>query len=736
MVTFRRNRIVSLFIGLLLGVVVYSQPILTGVIASSMFIGETYYVSNTGDDSDDGLTPGTAWETIAEVNAASFNPGDRILFNKGDVWRETLTVPSSGNTNRQITFSAYGTGADPIIDGSDIASIWVEDEGETWSTTTELSISNYDIGATQPNARMVLETTDQSTSGTKVRISIQGHSTTSAVIRGVSICERDGTSEDGVATPIRVTFGGLDAVTIGAGETALSDEITYSFDKDNEHLIHVYIGDGGTARTGSASTSGGRYYTISDNTDQTVIQAPDMDGLSSTWLHVSKVEVMNVGAGVANVYNSTIAAETNIVFRDGVPAAKGATKATLNDHEWVVTGNILSYRDDSGTPQGAGYVITAAVRDDAITIANNYITIDGLDLRNTNADGISGGSSKYNIYRNNNFEYIVDKGVYLNSYSGSPVTSNIIEDNTFNHIQGYGINLYGKSDIVRNNIISNMGDYYADVTVAHQYTAGIDIEPTQTQPTPINTQVYGNVIDELDGDGSGQSSHGIYIQYQTTGLDIHDNVISNIRGGDGIKMAGSGNVYNNIIYNCHYAAVGTHSYTDAAVINVYYNIFYNNGYGIQQNDQIGTLTLAIYNNTFYKNGISSPSSDNSEIYIRDNLTSLIVKNNIVYASDGELCFFYREEATSDELDYNLCYREDAGNFNVFEGSSQTWVQWQTLGYDTNGDNDDPDLTNPTTDFSLQVGSPAINAGVDVGLTSDFYGNPIVGVPDIGAIEKQ
>jgi len=41
-----------------------------------------------------------------------------------------------------------------------------------------------------------------------------------------------------------------------------------------------------------------------------------------------------------------------------------------------------------------------------------------------------------------------------------------------------------------------------------------------------------------------------------------------------------------------------------------------------------------------------------------------------------------------------------------------------------------------SDFTLQSLSPCINAGVDVGLTEDFEGNPIVGAPDIGAYEYQ
>ena len=38
------------------------------------------------------------------------------------------------------------------------------------------------------------------------------------------------------------------------------------------------------------------------------------------------------------------------------------------------------------------------------------------------------------------------------------------------------------------------------------------------------------------------------------------------------------------------------------------------------------------------------------------------------------------------------------------------------------------------DFSLQSNSPAINAGINLGLTTDLLKNAIVGVPDIGVIE--
>jgi len=57
----------------------------------------TYYVDATnGNDSNNGISGLTPWKTIAKVNASNFNPGDQILFKRGEVWREQLIVPSTG----------------------------------------------------------------------------------------------------------------------------------------------------------------------------------------------------------------------------------------------------------------------------------------------------------------------------------------------------------------------------------------------------------------------------------------------------------------------------------------------------------------------------------------------------------------------------------------------------------------------------------------------------------------
>lgn len=106
----------------------------------------TYYVSaSAGDDSKDGLTTATAWKSIAKVNAATFAAGDQVLFNRGDIWRESLIVPSSGASGNPIKFDAYGSGEAPTITGSlDLPSAsWTLDSGNIWKASITSTSFNY-----------------------------------------------------------------------------------------------------------------------------------------------------------------------------------------------------------------------------------------------------------------------------------------------------------------------------------------------------------------------------------------------------------------------------------------------------------------------------------------------------------------------------------------------------------------------------------------------------------------
>lgn len=80
------------------------------LIPGKTYTGTAYYVSNQGDDGNDGLSPETAWATLDRVNQAPLEYGDAVFFERGGVWRNTTVETKEG-----VTYSAYGEGAKPRI---------------------------------------------------------------------------------------------------------------------------------------------------------------------------------------------------------------------------------------------------------------------------------------------------------------------------------------------------------------------------------------------------------------------------------------------------------------------------------------------------------------------------------------------------------------------------------------------------------------------------------------------
>ncbi len=79
-----------------------------------------YYIDPVnGDDSKSGLSSSQAWKTLSRVSSASFGSGAQIKLKRGGVWREELKIPRDG-----LSFSAYATGPNPVIKGSDIFKGW------------------------------------------------------------------------------------------------------------------------------------------------------------------------------------------------------------------------------------------------------------------------------------------------------------------------------------------------------------------------------------------------------------------------------------------------------------------------------------------------------------------------------------------------------------------------------------------------------------------------------------
>lgn len=102
----------------------------------------TYYVDSVaGDDANAGTTPSAPWQTIAKVNSVAFAPGDKILFKRGSTWAAAdLVIDTAGTSAKRIVFGAYGTGANPVLDGGGATT--PISCGGAWTTIQDLTCRN------------------------------------------------------------------------------------------------------------------------------------------------------------------------------------------------------------------------------------------------------------------------------------------------------------------------------------------------------------------------------------------------------------------------------------------------------------------------------------------------------------------------------------------------------------------------------------------------------------------
>jgi len=119
--------------------------------------------------------------------------------------------------------------------------------------------------------------------------------------------------------------------------------------------------------------------------------------------------------------------------------------------------------------------------------------------------------------------------------------------------------------------------------------------------------------------------------------------------------------------------------------------------------------VLMYGNTIYGNGTSGEAN----VYVNGN--SLTFKNNIVAQSAGlEATVLGSYTLTSD---YNIWYHSAGGNFMSYQGTPGTFAGWETAsGGDSHSVSSNPTFTTAGSNFTLQAGSPAIDAGVNLGST--------------------
>jgi parallel beta-helix repeat protein len=104
----------------------------------------TYYISSTsGDDNNDGRSPEKPWKNLSKIFLKStskdpFQPGDKILLNRGDQWEGQIRLQANGAAHKPVTLGAYGQGPKPLLHGDDEQARWEPVAGHEGIYTTDM----------------------------------------------------------------------------------------------------------------------------------------------------------------------------------------------------------------------------------------------------------------------------------------------------------------------------------------------------------------------------------------------------------------------------------------------------------------------------------------------------------------------------------------------------------------------------------------------------------------------
>jgi hypothetical protein len=240
---------------------------------------------------------------------------------------------------------------------------------------------------------------------------------------------------------------------------------------------------------------------------------------------------------------------------------------------------------------------------------------------------------------------------------------------------------------------------------------------------------------------------------------IHDNIMTSggISKGKGWDLTGkaSGDCRGNRIYRNLITATQTQNQVSGDSNWVYDNVFISMRDTLRKANE-GVISLEavfggaglavgnkVLNNTIYNIGPNSYGikiTDNgaaSDTTVKGNT----VANNIVWCTDANYGFALygtSKYIKRNTVRNNIFYKAGLTNVVSYRGTDMSVVTLNTQT--TNGDvfsgnlQVDP-LTVSTSDLRLQSTSLGINGGIDVGLTTDYVGTTIVGLPDIGAYEN-
>lgn len=279
-----------------------------------------------------------------------------------------------------------------------------------------------------------------------------------------------------------------------------------------------------------------------------------------------------------------------------------------------------------------------------------------------------------------------------------------------------GIRIYGGHENVggeSHDILITKSEIYNNSTSAQH---GVKLETGAGPGVTNHSHIYDTVLSYnkvYNNTGSGNNGGGLKSSNGCYNITFAYNFVYG-NGGPGIWLDGTWNseIYGNVLYgngttsgNRHEIAIGTSTSTGNVVYNNTINHSYNSacsGGEPCSGIYVGVVDTVVKNNIMY---LSSSANYNDAI---------VVANSAISGYDAGA------------IDYNLYHATNRSTYLNWGGTEYNFTNWKSASnQDANSINDNPDFTNVGSNvYTLQDVSPAVDAGIGVGINTDIDGKSI------------
>lgn len=459
----------------------------------------SYFVSNAGNDANDGRTQSTPWRTLHQVTNSTFTAGDSILFKRGDTFYGQISLKGtskSGTVVSNIIFNAYGSGELPIITGFTNITSWSNVNGNLWSSSGAISALGSCNVVSINGVNTQRGKTPNGTAKFAIDSSGANYITSSSITAATNYvggelllynsqfsCVKRTITNQYVNT---LAYSGTD-VSLTSEEGFFVQNHTNCLDSASEWMLDASNNKLYIYSSGSPSES------IQAANINTILSMANNDQITFKNLHIT-------GANQYGYFNNS--SETN-------------TLQSL----------LIDFIGYNGVNETLGVNATGILISDCVfsNCNNNAISMA--------ATSGTGGMKRGLIQRNT----IVNSGLYPGHYntgsssgSGQAIRANgeymVMDRNIINYTGYTGISFFGTNSVVSRNFINNTLQALADGGAIYSWNA----TSSDTPDGCVNSYVTSNIIMNAGPSAVNPSTTllaGVYLDANTSGVTTYGNTM-------------------------------------------------------------------------------------------------------------------------------------------------------------------------------------------------------------------